>query len=98
MAALTGEQLTMMLKTIHDASTSGTNANATAIATLFKSIESLRNQSMMAERAWQVAHEELHTRIHKIQLEVQEKTSSGPAPYRRSLIDPKMLIPDAFSG
>ena len=63
MAALTGEQLTMMLKTIHDAS----NANATAIATLVQSIEFLRNQSMMAERAWQVAHEELHTRIHKIQ-------------------------------
>ena len=93
MAALTGDQLTMMLKTIHDAG----NANATAIATLFQSIETVRNQSTMAERAWQVAHEELHARIHGLQLEAQQ-SSSGSAPYRRSLIDPKTLIPDAFSG
>ena len=51
---------------------------------------------MIAERAWQVAHEELHARIHKIQLEAQQ--SSSVSPYRRSLIDPKTLIPDAFSG
>ena len=92
MAALIGEQLTLMLKTINDAG----NANATAIATLYQSIETLRSQSMMAERAWQVAHEELHARIHKMQSEAQQPSSVPP--YRRSLIDPKMLIPDAFSG
>ena len=92
MAALIGEQLTLMLKTINDAG----NANATAIATLYQSIETLRGQSMMAERAWQVAHEELHARIHKMQSEAQQPSSVPP--YRRSLIDPKMLIPDAFSG
>ena len=92
MAALIGEQLTLMLKTINDAG----NANATAIATLYQSIETLRSQSMMAGRAWQVAHEELHARIHKMQSEAQQPSSVPP--YRRSLIDPKMLIPDAFSG
>ena len=98
MAALIGEQLTLMLKTINDA----TNANATAIETLrnqsTQSIETLRNQSMTAERAWQVADEELHARIHRIQLEAQQSTSPGSAPHRRSVIDPKTLIPDAFSG
>ena len=54
----------------------------------------------MAERAWQVAHEELHARIHRLQMDVdaQPPTASGTASYRRSLIDPKTLIPDAFSG
>ena len=56
MAALNGEQLTLMLKTINDAG----NANATAIATLYQSIETLRSPSMLVERAWQVVHEELH--------------------------------------
>ena len=94
MAALTGEQLTMMLKTIHD----GMNANSAATAILFQSLDTVRNQSVMAERAWQVAHEELHARIHRVQLDAQPTTASGTASYRRSLIDPKTLIPDAFSG
>ena len=78
MAALIGEQLTLMLKTINDAG----NANATAIATLYQSTETLRSQSMMAERAWQVTHEELHARIHKMQSEAQQPSSAPP--YRRS--------------
>ena len=53
---------------------------------------------MLAERAWQVAHEELHARIHRLHMDAQPTTVSGTASYRRSLIDPKTLIPDAFSG
>ena len=96
MASLTVEQLIMMLKTVHD----GMNANTAAIANLFQSLETVRNQSTMAERAWQVAHEELHARIHRLQTDVdaQPTTALGTASYRRFLIDPKTLIPDAFSG
>ena len=96
MASLTAEQLTLMLKTIHD----GMNANSAATAILSQSLDTVRNQSVMAERAWQVAHEELHARIHRLQMDVdaQPTTASGTASYRRSLIDPKTLIPDAFSG
>ena len=74
----------MMLKTIHDAA----NANSA-------SITNLTQAQQAAERAWQVAHEELHARVHQLQ---KDQSTSGAAPHRRSLIDPKTLIPDAYSG
>ena len=84
MASLIAEQLTMMLKTIHDAA----NANSAAIANLTQAQQA-------SERAWQVAHEELHARVHQLQ---KDQATSGKASHRRSLIDPKTLIPDAYNG
>ena len=84
MATLITEQLTMMLKTINDAA----NANSAAIVNLTQAQQA-------AERAWQVAHEELHARVHQLQ---KDQSTSGAAPHRRSLIDPKTLVPDAYSG
>ena len=101
MASLTSEQLTMMLKTINDAA----NANSAAIANLTQSQQATMQsqQATMqfqqaAERAWQVAHEELHARVHQLQTEMRSASTSGTSTQRRSLIDPKTLVPDAFSG
>ena len=55
MAALSGEQLILMLKTIDD----GQMASSFAIAALSQSVDALRNQMQTAERTWQVSHEEL---------------------------------------
>ena len=62
MAALSGEQLILMLKTINDAQ----NSSILAIAALSQSVDVLRNQMLTAERTWQVSHEELHARLHRV--------------------------------
>ena len=93
---LSGEQLILMLKTINDA----TNSNAMAIAALSQSLEGLRNQVLTTEQTWRVSREELHARLHRVQLEGAQGTGGGP-PHggpARSLIDPKTLVPEAFSG
>ena len=95
MAALSGEQLTLMLKTINDAQ----NSSAPTISALSQSVDVLRNQMLTAERTWQVSHEELHARLHRVQLEAAQAAQSGyPGATKRSLIDPKTLMPEAFSG
>ena len=94
MASLTFEQLTMMLKTINDAA----QANSVAIASLTQSQQAVTQSQQAAERAWQVAHEELHSRVHQLQTEMRSVPTSGTSTHHRSLIDPKTLMPDAFSG
>ena len=94
MASLTSEQLTMMLKTINDAA----QANSVAIASLTQSQQAVTQSQQAAERAWQVAHEELHSRVHQLQTEMRSVPTSGTSTHHRSLIDPKTLMPDAFSG
>ena len=94
MAALSGEQLILMLKTINDAQM----ASSFAIAALSQSVDALRNQMQTAERTWQVSHEELHARLHRVQLESAQGTGGTIGGHTRSLIDPKTLVPEAFSG
>ena len=99
--ALITEQLTLMLKSINDgivAMASTSQTNSTAIANLSQTIDTVRNQAAVAERAWQVAHEELHARVHQLQSDTRSVDPSGTATHRRSLIDPKTLMPDSFSG
>ena len=87
---LSGEQLILRLKTINDA----TNLNAMAIAALSQSLEGLRNQVLTTEQTWRVSHEELHARLHRVQLESAQGTGGGPphGGHARSLIDPKTLV------
>ena len=89
-----GGQLTLMLKTINDAT-----SNALAIAAQSQSLEGLRNQVLTTEQTWRVSHEELHARLHRVQLDSAQGTGGGPphGGHARSLIDPKTLVPEAFS-
>ena len=47
-----------------------------------------------------MSHEELHARLHRVQLESAQGTGGGSfhGGHARSLIDPKTLVPEAFSG
>ena len=60
MTILSGEQLILMLRTIHEA----THSNATAITASRTTVEGLHNQLLTAEKTWRVSHEELHARLH----------------------------------
>ena len=95
MTTLSAEQLIFMLRTIHEA----TNSNAIAVAALRTTVEGLHNQLLTAEQTWRVSHEELHARLHRVQLESAQGTGGGPlhGGHARSLIDPKTVIPEAVS-
>ena len=83
-------------ETINDA----TNSNAMGIAALSQSVEGLRNQLLTAEQSWRVSHEELHARLHRLQLETAQGTCGGSLSggRARSLINFKTIVQDAFSG
>ena len=96
MTMLSAEQLTFMLSTIHEA----TIGHALAINALRTTADGLRNRLLPTEQTWRVSHEELHARLHRLQLETAQGTGGGSfsGERARSQIDPKTLVPDAFSG